>query len=228
MKMKMKKIRKKAIREAKNLILQGIRVAIMAAVAGGAIWAIAAFVEPTAGPADSDQDFAQNILGTNDANNDFNSLNVVSNADGSIIERLEDIKSLSGAASDAAAMDTSLFAGQQYIWDNRVKFGRDGVVAISAEAATTYTHANAAKYCYDLSAAAAVAMDGDTATVYTDWRLPTVSEAAVFEGTITSANYIWTATVYEAISSYWIFLRLSAGSWDVSFYSSAYYVRCVH
>jgi len=49
----------------------------------------AAFIEPTASPANSDQDFTQNILGTNSNNNDFDSSTVVSNQDGSLIERLQ-------------------------------------------------------------------------------------------------------------------------------------------
>lgn len=88
------------------------------------------------------------------------------------------------------------------------------------------THANAAIYCYGLSAAAAVAMDGDTSTVYTDWRLPTASEASAFEGTITSANYIWTATVCTT-DDYWTNVRLSDGSWSYNNYNDSYYVRCV-
>jgi len=106
--------------------------------------------------------------------------------------------------------------------------GRGPVIAMSAESATTYTHANAAKYCYDLSAAAAVAMDGNTTTIYTDWRLPTVGEAAVFEGTITSTNYIWTATMYEATNNNWLKLRLSDGKWGYNAESSTVnHVRCV-
>ncbi len=103
---------------------------------------------------------------------------------------------------------------------------RGPVVAMSARSASTYTHADAAKYCYNLSAAAEVAMDGDTTTVYTDWRLPTVEEAAVFEGTITD-SYVWTATIYETTSSNWIILSLSDGNWN-NFACSGYgYVRCV-
>lgn len=106
--------------------------------------------------------------------------------------------------------------------------GRGPVIAMSAESAATYTHANAAKYCYDLSAAAAVAMDGNTTTIYTDWRLPTVGEAAVFEGTITSTNYIWTATMYEATNNNWLKLRLSDGKWGYNAESSTVnHVRCV-
>jgi hypothetical protein len=54
---------------------------------------IAAFVEPPSAPADFDQDFTQNIIGANNADNDFDSVNVVGNRDGSIIERLEYLNS---------------------------------------------------------------------------------------------------------------------------------------
>ncbi|MFA4834194.1 MAG: hypothetical protein WC619_05130 [Patescibacteria group bacterium] len=55
--------------------------------------ATAGFIEPSAGPADYDQDFAQNILGANNADNDFDSSNVAANRDGSIIERAKYINS---------------------------------------------------------------------------------------------------------------------------------------
>ena len=66
--------------------------------AGLAIWALAAFTEPVVGPAGSDQDYAQNILGANNADNDFDSSLVTASSTGSLIERL------------------------QYIWDNRASF----------------------------------------------------------------------------------------------------------
>lgn len=63
--------------------------AVVIAAASTTIWLMAAFTEPTAGPASSDQDFAQNVMGANNANNDFDSSSVAANADGSIIERIE-------------------------------------------------------------------------------------------------------------------------------------------
>ena len=126
-------------------------------------------------------------------------------------------------ATTTPSAASSLWAGMKFIAGNM----KTNVTAMSAETATTYTHANAAKYCYDLSAAAAVAMDGNTTTVYTDWRLPTVGEASVFEGTITSVNYIWTATVRDATFINWILLRLSDGNWNYNLYTSSTYVRCV-
>jgi uncharacterized protein (TIGR02145 family) len=58
-------------------------------VAGGSLWAMAAFTEPTSGPASSVQDFAKNVLGANNGNNAFDSSAVAANQDGSILERLE-------------------------------------------------------------------------------------------------------------------------------------------
>ncbi|MFA5197644.1 MAG: hypothetical protein WC437_04465 [Patescibacteria group bacterium] len=50
---------------------------------------IASFIEPSASPADYDQDFSQNILGANNTDNDFDSSLVTASSTGSIIERLE-------------------------------------------------------------------------------------------------------------------------------------------
>ena len=94
-----------------------ITTIILTLTAFATIWVYAAFVEPTAGPADSDQDFTQNIIGANNANNDFDSSSVAANNDGSIIERLEHATAQIGANDDAASMSGSLFAGQQYIAD---------------------------------------------------------------------------------------------------------------
>jgi hypothetical protein len=66
---------------------------VVVCTAGGAIWAIAAFTEPTSGPADSVQDFAKNIMGANNADNGFDSSAVVANNNGSIVERLEYLES---------------------------------------------------------------------------------------------------------------------------------------
>jgi|GEM_PF-2359645 len=61
----------------------------------------AAFTEPTSAPSASDQDFLQNILGADSADNDFSSTNVVANNDGSIIERLEYLSGLLNLPSQA-------------------------------------------------------------------------------------------------------------------------------
>ena len=55
--------------------------------------AYAAFTEPTSLPSASNQDYDKNILGANNADNAFDSSAVTANADGSIIEIMEDIQS---------------------------------------------------------------------------------------------------------------------------------------
>jgi len=64
-------------------------VLIITFSAGMIIWSQAAFIEPDFAPGSSDQDFAENILGANNADNEFNSGLVAGNPDGSIIERLQ-------------------------------------------------------------------------------------------------------------------------------------------
>ena len=71
----------------KELGKRALTVIILTMTAIITVWVYAAFVEPLAGPNDSDQDFAQNILGADNNNNDFSSSNVAANATGSIIER---------------------------------------------------------------------------------------------------------------------------------------------
>ena len=66
-----------------------LTVIILTATALGSVWVYAVFLEPSVAPADSVQDFTANIMGDNSANNTFDSSSVVSNEDGSIIERLE-------------------------------------------------------------------------------------------------------------------------------------------
>lgn len=104
-----------------------------------------------------------------------------------------------------------------------------GVTMMSARSASTYNHAGACAYCYNLSAAAAYAMNGDTTNTYTDWRLPSASEAAVFEGTITATDTVWTSTSGQAgYGGYWYGIKLSDGSGSFNNYDYAsYYARCV-
>lgn len=86
---RMAKFKEIFIREAKFYSRKIITTVVIVAAAGGAIYAMAAFVEPTVGPAASVQDFVQNIMGANNADNAFDSSSVVSNKDGSLIERDE-------------------------------------------------------------------------------------------------------------------------------------------
>ena len=95
-----------------------ITTIILVMTAGTTAWALAAFTEPTFGPADSNQDFAQNILGANNPDNAFDSSLVVASSTGSIIERLEYIDNSIGENTDLASISGSLFAGQKYIIEN--------------------------------------------------------------------------------------------------------------
>lgn len=79
--------------QAKQIAWRAITTVILTLTAVVTVWVYASFVEPAVGPNSSDQDFSQNILGNNDANNDFDSSSVVANPNGSIIERLEGIAS---------------------------------------------------------------------------------------------------------------------------------------
>jgi len=106
--------------QAENLALRAITTVILTLTAVVTVWVYAAFVEPAVGPNSSDQDFAQNILGNNDANNDFSSSSVVANADGSLIERDEYTQTKIGSSSDATttpATANSVFAGVKYLND---------------------------------------------------------------------------------------------------------------
>jgi len=127
-------LKTKLKQQAKQIAWRAITTVILTLTAVVTVWVYAAFVEPGVGPNSSDQDFAQNILGNNDANNDFTSTSVVANADGSLVERQEYLQtqintnlnatvssraldSEVGDASDAASIATTLFAGQQAIFD---------------------------------------------------------------------------------------------------------------
>ena len=80
-----------------------------------------------------------------------------------------------------------------------------------------------------LCAHAEYAMDGDTSTTHCDWRLPSIEEAAVFEGTVTNPYFIWTATSGGgSIEDYtWLEIALSDGDWSRNRFYHDDYVRCV-
>ncbi len=82
----------KTITIQKNHLLLILGAVVAACVLGAVYFTRAAFVQPDFAPADSDQDFAQNILGANNADNEFNSNAVTGNPDGSLIERLQGIQ----------------------------------------------------------------------------------------------------------------------------------------
>ena len=66
-------------------------VIVLILISGATICIFAAFIEPTVGPSVSDQDFVKNILGANNADNDYDSSLVVSSSTGSIFECLHNI-----------------------------------------------------------------------------------------------------------------------------------------
>ena len=72
-----------------QLLKQVVSVFLLSIIIGSALYVSAAFVNPRVGPASSTQDFAENILGANTADNEFDSSLVASSSDGSIIELLE-------------------------------------------------------------------------------------------------------------------------------------------
>ena len=82
-------LKKKIINRLGQLVWLGILTFVLSLIAGTTLYVFAAFTEPAAAPADSDQDFTENIIGANNADNDFNSSSVTSSSTGSIIERLE-------------------------------------------------------------------------------------------------------------------------------------------
>ena len=73
----------------KKLSWKIITTVVITLTAVFTVWVYAAFIEPAVGPNSSTQDFAQNILGANNADNNFDSSSVSSNSNGSIIEQLE-------------------------------------------------------------------------------------------------------------------------------------------
>jgi hypothetical protein len=98
----------------------------------------AAFIEPTSPPSSSDQDFAQNILGANNADNDFDSSLVVASSSGSIIERMEYMTETYLApptCEECSSIDYSIFKNQ--IWDD----WKASEVSSSGDLATAYAAA---------------------------------------------------------------------------------------
>ena len=77
------------IKKLKDLLRLSLTVFILSIIAGTTIHIFAAFTEPIASPSASDQDFPENILGANNADNDYDSSLVMASTTGSIIEYLE-------------------------------------------------------------------------------------------------------------------------------------------
>ncbi|MDA3840366.1 MAG: DUF1566 domain-containing protein [Patescibacteria group bacterium] len=94
----------------KELSRKMIITSFLSLVIAAGYFAHGAFSEPTADPSASDQDFTENILGANSADNNFDSTSVVANADGSIIERLNYIKeNLGGGGIDYSLQKNQIY-----------------------------------------------------------------------------------------------------------------------
>ena len=149
----------------KKFIGGSIAAVAFIAVAGTSLWALAAFTEPTTGPAASIQDFATNVLGANNTDNSFDSSSVTANADGSVLERLEKLEAEVG-----------------------------GPTAITAEVSYRNLQ-EAIEGCLQLSTTAQYAFgQSNTSTTYTDWRLPTAEELEVFKPYSSDSSILWTNT----------------------------------
>ena len=130
------------------------RDVLWSSTTGGDTGATSVFVEP---------DSTSNILGANDADNDFSSANVVANVDGSVLERLEDlvvkvtavddiidtefpvVVTAVGAVADAALADTiegAAAATQSLLTDLKGVLQRIGADNANNTAATTLVAAN--------------------------------------------------------------------------------------
>ncbi|MCP4665852.1 MAG: DUF1566 domain-containing protein [Deltaproteobacteria bacterium] len=102
-----------------------------------------------------------------------------------------------------------------------------GVTMLTARSGAQYTHANAVDYCRDLTDDCAYVIDGTCdATNYTDWRLSTVEELALFEGITSDTSWLWTMTRSTLLGA-WIEMKLSNGDWGNENNYSSNYVRCV-
>ena len=113
----------------KQLLLL-MTIVIIAVVSASFLWTRAAFIEPTVAPASSEQDFAQNILGANSADNAFDSGAVTENPDGSIVERLESLSQ----DVEYARFTRMAVPQKNQIWDD----WKGSEVSSSGDLATAY------------------------------------------------------------------------------------------
>lgn len=83
----------------KNIIKKSVTASILTIAAMTTVWVHAAFIEPGDGPANSLQDFTQDIIGSANSDNAFDSSGVSQNNNGSIIERLEYLSELAASST---------------------------------------------------------------------------------------------------------------------------------
>ncbi len=103
---------------------------------------------------------------------------------------------------------------------------------LSAESTVSYTHSDAVIYCRNLDAPCQYWIDGTcggpVVLYHDDWRIPTVEELALFLGITYDGSYLWTRTVRDATTGFWICPRLSDGHWySYGSYTDTASVRCV-
>ena len=80
----------------------------------------------------------------------------------------------------------------------------------------------------DLSSAASVAINGDTTTVYTDWRLPSIEELGVFTYSLSDNVYLWTTTPHTAGAANYYTVNITSGANSYADYNNtSQYTRCV-
>ncbi|MEF3691686.1 MAG: DUF1566 domain-containing protein [Candidatus Moraniibacteriota bacterium] len=146
-----------------------ITVIVLTLTAISTFVAYAAFTEPTAAPSASNQDFLQNILGADNADNAFSSTNVVANNDGSVIERLE---YLSGLLDLPAQADVKLSTA----------YGNENIGSL--------TPANGASTALDATASDVLAGKTFFGSGDNDWT-PTVGTLDIFGDYENQKNQIW-------------------------------------
>ena len=172
---------------------------IFVAVAGTSLWALAAFSEPTTGPAASIQDFATNVLGANNTDNSFDSSSVTANADGSVLERLEALE------------------------DGKTKEVTAGYKGYSANYSDSYCENLNTNPDYVLGG------QSNLSETYSDWRIPTMEEIQLFKLFLNSTYTYYHWTRGQESDNYHYTYKVFNGSEDFSMrrYSDSSYHFCV-
>ncbi len=101
---------------------------------------------------------------------------------------------------------------------------------ISAESPSyiDFTHTEAVNYCRELSAPCEYMIDGTCTQYvdYTDWKMPTIDELALFYGMEDTYQGLWTRTISGTTDGSWVVGWLMGG-WSSSSPSLNWKVRCV-